>query len=141
MVENIEKRVIESFEQGLDLLRQGDYDAALDAFDHTANITPNKALLCRSLGVFYAKTDEYDKAIEHYDLAIAIEPYDAVAYYYRSVAYTKMGEADKANADYGYAVMLDPDFDSEYHSRVFASDEIMDILASALVSRDMPTQK
>ena len=134
-VENIEKRVRESFERVLDLLRQGDTDEALDAIDHTASITPNQALLCRSLGVFYAERGEYDEAIERYDLAIALDPYDAVTYYYRFVAYAKMGEVDKAIADYAYVITLDPHYDSD------KMDEVMDILASAYVNRDMLTQK
>ncbi|MDR1898431.1 MAG: tetratricopeptide repeat protein [Treponema sp.] len=105
---------------GGDLLRKGNYDMAIVAFNMAIESDPNYAIAYGNRGHTYYMKGDYDRAIADFSQTINLDPNDAAAYNGRGVAYNKKGDHDKAIADYSQAINLDPTDIAAYINRGYA---------------------
>jgi tetratricopeptide (TPR) repeat protein len=103
--------------QGIALLKEGQYDRAIAIFDEALEINPRYALAYNFRGIAYDEKGQYDKAISDYNKAIELNPTYAWAYENRGIAYDKKGHFDEAISDYNKAIELNPKSDAAYHNR------------------------
>ena len=115
-----EERGRESVERGFTLLKQGDVDKAIVAFEHAVRINPNDAVAYNGRGLAYAEMSEYARAITDYDRALSIDPNNDAAHNNREKAYAVMGEYGKEIreiADYTRAIAVDSKDVAAYDNR------------------------
>jgi len=65
----------------------GDYEAAIEAFQHGLEHNPAETFLVASLASTYARTGRFDEAIASLQQAIALQPDNAFAYSWLSIIY------------------------------------------------------
>jgi tetratricopeptide (TPR) repeat protein len=94
--------------RGVDFLRQGALDPAIEALHHALAIQPDHSTAHSNLGACYERRGDLDQAIEHYGRAIAQRPDYANAYSNRGYAYWKKGEHERALEDCNQAITLAP---------------------------------
>lgn len=110
------------YNEGVDLLDQGEYAAAAAKFEAAVEQNGDFAQAHNNLAYCLRKQgkDHFSTALEHYNKAIELDPKLAEAYQYRGVLYALQGEAAKAKAD--HSTLLD--LDSEL------ADGLMKVIAS-----------
>lgn len=120
------------YNEGVDLLHDGDYAAAAEKFeaaleqdDAFAEAHNNLAYSLRKQGA-----DHYDAALKHYNRAIELKSDLAQAYHYRGVLHALAGDAAKAKADHASLVGLDSEL-ADALMKVIASGEEPDGMAGA----------
>ena len=87
---------------------RGQYDRAIEDYNHVIGLNPNHANAFSNRGATYARKGEYDRAIESYDEAIRLNPKHADAFSNRGVAYARKGDYDRAVENYDEAIRLNP---------------------------------
>ena len=87
---------------------RGQYDRAIEDYNHVIGLNPNHANAFSNRGATYALRGEYDRAIENYDEAIRLNPKHADAFSNRGVAYARKGDYDRAVENYDEAIRLNP---------------------------------
>src|SRR5215475_11837996 len=87
---------------------RGQYDRAIEDYNHVIGLNPNHADAFSNRGATYARKGEYDRAIESYDEAIRLNPKHADAFSNRGVAYARKGDYDRAVENYDEAIRLNP---------------------------------
>src|SRR5262244_364172 len=87
---------------------RGQYDRAIEDYNHVIGLNPNHANAFSNRGATYARKGEYDRAIENYDEAIRLNPKHADAFSNRGVAYGRKGDYDRAVENYDEAIRLNP---------------------------------
>src|SRR5262244_1954782 len=87
---------------------RGQYDRAIEDYNHVIGLNPNHANAFSNRGATYARKGEYDRAIESYDEAIRLNPKHAAALYGRGNAYRRKGDYDRAIENYDEALRLNP---------------------------------
>ena len=95
----------------------GDWDHAIEDFNHVLQLDPNSdyAYACRGDAYFYK--GEHDRAVESYDQALKINPNDATVYVSRGVAYDYLLQHDLAIQDFNQALKIDPNYRDAYLER------------------------
>ncbi|MEP0924822.1 tetratricopeptide repeat protein [Leptolyngbya sp. ST-U4] len=84
------------YKDGLALAKLGDCLGAIDAYNRSLVLDPNNALVYRSRGNAYVRTDNYYKAINNYDQALRLDPRDGIVYYNRGIVREKLGDKQGA---------------------------------------------
>ena len=80
---------------------KGDYDRALQDYEHAIRLNPNSANPYNNRGIIYRIKGDYDRAIADYDEAIWLKSGDyPAAFYNRALAYTDKGDYDHALTDF-----------------------------------------
>ena len=110
------------FEQGNELARKDDDQAAADAYQQAIRLDPDFAEAHLKLAMSYQvlakkkeSEEEYKKAAEAYQKFVRQNPKDAKAHFNMGVAYGKIGKPDEAVKALRQAVKLDPEnSDSQY---------------------------
>src|SRR5215471_6865576 len=87
---------------------RGQYDRAIEDYNHVIGLNPNHADAFSNRGVAYARKGDYDRAVENYDEAIRLNPKHAAALYGRGNAYRRKGDYDRAIENYDEAIRLNP---------------------------------
>ena len=88
---------------GVQLRKQGNNDAALDAFSRLLSIKPQDAEAHCNLGAIYYDRKDYAKAAAALEKGIAINPKLPKAYFILAESYAKMGNLARAAATYEQA--------------------------------------
>ena len=110
------------FEQGNELARKDDDQAAADAYQKAIGLDPDFAEAHLKLAMSYLvlgkkdeSEEEYKKAAEAYQKFVRHNPKDARAHFNMGVAYGKIGKPDEAVKALRQAVKLEPEnSDSQY---------------------------
>jgi tetratricopeptide (TPR) repeat protein len=87
---------------------RGEYDRAMQDFDHAIRLDPDFALAFNNRGHVYTGKSDYDRAIQDFDQAIRLDADFALAFTNRGNAYSAKGEYDRALQDYSHAIRLKP---------------------------------
>ena len=102
--------------------RNGEYDQAIEQYDHVIRVDPEHINALNNRGNAYLAKGGYDQAIADFDRAIALKPDFATAYANRGNAFQDRGEYDRAIRDYGVALQLKPDLAVALDNRAKAYD-------------------
>ncbi len=114
-------------ESGKQLVQEGKYDEAIDAFTSALEEARKSSLLARAnedeaevyfqRGLAYLRSGFPDTALEDFDDAINLMPNDGAMYQQRSRAYLELGDSYNALNDATQAIRLKPDNAPAYHLR------------------------
>ena len=97
---------------GLALAWQGDWDAAIRAFDQAIALEPKRAFAYLNRGLAYQRNGELARAAADLDLAVRHAPHAARGYYYRSLLRQQQGDTRGAETDAARAVDRDPRYEA-----------------------------
>ncbi|PJI89304.1 tetratricopeptide repeat protein [Sphingomonas koreensis] len=97
---------------GLALAWQGEWDAAVRAFDQAIALEPKRAFAYLNRGLSYQRNGELTRAAADLDLAVRHAPHAARGYYYRSLLRRQQGDIRGAEADAARAVERDPRYET-----------------------------
>jgi len=86
---------------------KGEYDLALQDYDHAIGFDPNSASHYNNRGIIYRIKHEYARAIADYDEAIWLRADYPAAFYNRALAYADEGDYDHALADFNVVMQFD----------------------------------
>lgn len=95
-------------EKGVELVIQGKYNEAIQAFNQAIQLDPTDAVAYNNRGVAYGELEYNEQEIEDCTKAIELNPKLAVAYYHRGIAYQKLGNRTKVEKDKKMAYALNP---------------------------------
>merc|ERR1719204_1883949 len=79
---------IDSFAEGLRLMREGNLSEAVKAFEAALNKEPNRSEAWRYLGLCHADNENEKQAIAAHLKCIELDPYDLTALVQLGVSYT-----------------------------------------------------
>jgi tetratricopeptide (TPR) repeat protein len=108
--------VMDYYQQGCDLIRQGDYDAAIEVFNTALAEYPDSFSILDRRAVAYHQKGEIEKALTDYTRMIALKPQNPDGWNSRGNLYHELGEYDKAIADFTQCIPLSPEGYGTYWS-------------------------
>ncbi|MDR2079292.1 MAG: tetratricopeptide repeat protein [Treponema sp.] len=94
--------------QGWDLIREKDYDGAIEAFTKGLEEKPDSFYILGARGGAYQRKGETEKALADYTRMIALKPHNPDGWNSRGNLYHELGEYDKAIADFTQCIPLSP---------------------------------
>ncbi len=97
----------ELFNMGRDSMKQGNFSAAVSAFDRACKIDPSFWNAWVSLGGCYYELGLFDKALSALDIAEGYNPHSAGALSNRATIYTRMGKYNEAEDLFRRALEID----------------------------------
>lgn len=103
-----ELRAADYREQGLAYARQGQDDAAIEAFKKAVQVNPNDSVAYKHLGERYGEKGMFDEAMVAFQRALAINPNDGHVYANLGRLYDSRGKLAEALAQFDTALQLDP---------------------------------
>ncbi len=104
----------QNYEAGLDALKAGDTDFAIELLEQVSTSTPEKDHVFTNLGLAYFKQENYDKAELAFQKAIRLNPDDAIAYNHLGIVKRLQGEFDAARLTYQKAIQIDNEYAGAY---------------------------
>lgn len=87
---------------------QGDQQTALDEFEKALVLTPQNALLLRTIGICLVRLNRPQEGVSHFETALRVEPNDAETYYLKGWALAADGDQEGAKRAYERAIALQP---------------------------------
>ncbi|MBE9116027.1 tetratricopeptide repeat protein [Lusitaniella coriacea LEGE 07157] len=87
-------------QQGEQLARSGDYEAALKHYNQSLEIDPSDYLAWIRRGCILTHLDRYQEALESFETALSICPQDRTAWVFRGVTLHHLGDYDRAYSSY-----------------------------------------
>jgi tetratricopeptide (TPR) repeat protein len=106
--------------RGLAYDHLGQFERAINDFDHALELDPGYGLAYYNRGLTYYNMRQFERAIEDFDQTIERDPENIFAYINRGNAYFDMGDRAQAIADYDRAIERDPRFALTYANRGLA---------------------
>jgi Tfp pilus assembly protein PilF len=103
-----ELRTADYREQGLSYVRQGQDDAAIEAFKKAVQVNPNDYVAYKHLGERYGEKGLVDEAMVAFQRALAINPNDGHVYANLGRLYDSRGQLAEALSQFDHALQLDP---------------------------------
>ncbi len=97
----------QQLEEGMDLLREGDYDPALDISRRLQKMEPETSDGYHLEGMVFQKLNQWEKSIDALDKAIEVEDENSGYYNLRGFGLLQLDELDKARDDFDKAIDLD----------------------------------
>ncbi|MDR0411150.1 MAG: tetratricopeptide repeat protein [Treponema sp.] len=107
---------IEYYHQGVKLVQEKDYAAAIEVFNTALNEYPDDFMLLEGRVFVYGLQKNKEKALADYTRMIAVDPKRPDGWNGRGNLYCDIGEYDKAIADYTQCIPLSPDGYGTYWS-------------------------
>ncbi len=104
-------------QEGDRLVKAGDYQAAVTAYDHAIQMKPSFAAAYKGRGIAHRRLRQPESAIEDFDRAIRIDPEDAEAYCERGGAHSALRQFAAAIQDFDKAIEKKPDYGRAYSAR------------------------
>jgi tetratricopeptide (TPR) repeat protein len=86
--------------QGVVMMQQGRYDAALGLFAQADRIAPGNATNANMIGLCYLRKGQFDQALDSFDKALNLVPLFTDARNNRGAAYLAMGQYHLAEVDF-----------------------------------------
>ncbi|MDA0833433.1 MAG: tetratricopeptide repeat protein [Planctomycetota bacterium] len=96
-------------ELGLELMRLGDFGAALDHYREAVQLNPGSAVAQSKLGNLYAQRKDDTRAIRHLTEAIRLDPQLVDAHSDLGVIFLSRGEINRAEEEFQAAITLHPE--------------------------------
>ena len=93
-----------SIQDGLELNKQGAYDAAINAFTQAIQVRPGEADAYLYRGTVLLEAGRAEEAVTDFTQVLELRPDNMVVYLYRGDSYLAMGLKAQATADYQYAL-------------------------------------
>ena len=87
-------------DQGVNLIKKGQYNEAIVSLDQAIQIDPDYALAYNYRGLAYFRTKSFDKALTDFDKAIQLNPNFAVAYNNRAYAYFQKKDYQESRREF-----------------------------------------
>jgi tetratricopeptide (TPR) repeat protein len=100
--------VMDYYHQGVKLIQQNKYDAAIAVFNTALAEYPDSFVIFDIRASAYCHKGEHEKALADYDRMVALEPHHPDGWSNRGNLYHELGEYDKAIADYTQCIPLSP---------------------------------
>jgi Mg2+-importing ATPase len=113
-------RVEAHIDRGVAYRAKGDFERALDDFNHALRLGPKSTRALDARASIYLERREFDRAIADFDAAIALQPKSAAAFQGRAEAYRGKNDLDRAIADYDAAIAIDPNSADAFFRRASA---------------------
>lgn len=114
---NESKEAVKALEKGVEALKEGDFQQAVDSFTRAINIgemnAQNQKAAHLNRGIAYAQLKQCPSAVPDFDKALEIGGDDALAYIQRAQCQSELGQVPLAVADAKKAAALAPD-DADY---------------------------
>ena len=104
-----------SFAKGEVLGRMGEYDEAMNLFDHALSIKPKNSFAWTGKSAALAKQGKLDEALECVEKAIKSNKKNANAWYNKGEILEKLNILTEANKCYDKAKKIDPNIVVEAH--------------------------
>ena len=101
-----DRTVVAAVNKGLNLLGQGQYQQAVDAFRQALEKAPDYYYIWSNLGNAYVKMEQFDQAIEAFEKAIALDPKNGSLYTSLGNAYAGKRDTKKASQAFEKAASL-----------------------------------
>jgi tetratricopeptide (TPR) repeat protein len=108
--------VMDYYHQGVRLVQQGDYGAAIEVFNTALVEYPDAFYILDRRGDVYLRKGETEKAMADYTRMIAVDPQNPDGWRRRGYLYSDLGEYDKAIADFSQCIPLSPEGYGSYWS-------------------------
>jgi len=106
--------------QGEKYFIEGDFEAAINAYNKALELQPSLAEVWNNRGVILTKLQRYSEAINSYEKALKIRSNYPDAWNNRGVALGKLKSYKTAVESYDRAVELKPDYGDAWNNRGFA---------------------
>lgn len=119
------------FEQGLKLLDEGNYAAAIESLTKALRLSLGdlaEILLLR--GICYAALEDYQRALADFNEALHQNPYLAEAYFERGNVLRVLAHFPEAAQDYSNALVIAPDYGAALFYRAVVYDEMNELQAA-----------
>ena len=110
-------RTERTFDDGLELLEDGEYDKAIAEFTAAIGVDATRRPAYWHRGTAYHRKCDFMNAIIDYTKAMAIGTPTASDYCRRGIAYWHINNSDKAIRDYNMALLLNPKYIDAYNHR------------------------
>lgn len=94
--------------QGVELYERGNYQAALKAFQHAAELDPMNPRIHANMGYTYMAMSNYDQAIMYFKQSLSIDPTDLDVHNNLGVCFYNQGLRDRAVAEWEFILTQDP---------------------------------
>ncbi len=98
-----------AYNNGLEMLRKGNYDAALQKFEEAVKLDPNLALAYYGMGIIYKRKKNFVEAEKAYKMAIEKDPNYVKAYTALGLLQSQMDKLTDALNSYQAALKIKPD--------------------------------
>lgn len=93
---------------GIDIIKKGDFDLAIQAWNKSVEIDPTMVKAFNYLGRAYYTKGMMDEAIKAYKKVVELDPENPDSYINLGIAYRYNGMIDEAIAEYNKAIELSP---------------------------------
>ncbi|MEH2042957.1 tetratricopeptide repeat protein [Nostoc sp.] len=114
------------YQEGVNKYELGNYEGAVEDFNHIIELEPQNALAYNRRGDAYYRLGDYEQAQADSSQAILLNPQDANAYFDRGFAFSELGKYKEAIADYTQAIKLNSKDAYPYYGRGLARAQSKD---------------
>ncbi|MDJ1183682.1 tetratricopeptide repeat protein [Roseofilum casamattae] len=118
--ENPTARAQEYNEQGIELVRSGQYAEAVAVFQSALEIYPDSEKLYLNLGIALGYDRQFTEAVVAFESALEINPENGETYNNLGIALGNQELYDEAIAAFDRAIAIDPDSPIPYHNSAVA---------------------
>lgn len=125
---------------GMDALKQGQFDAAVDAFSQLLATAPNNVEALAGLGMAYSQKGQHAQALPLLDQAVELKPTVAALHFNRAVALERAGRKIDAGEAYEHVLRLKPDH-APARQKLTALEQVLQdasLSAAAMVEASLP---
>ncbi len=106
--------------RGVSLMKEGDFDKAIDDETEAIRLDPDNAAAYGNLGDAYYQKGKSREAIEYLSRAIQLDPYYVEAYYNLGVVWGNRGNHETALQYFTRSIVINPSFTKAYIKRGIA---------------------
>jgi tetratricopeptide (TPR) repeat protein len=107
-------------QQGIELMKLGDYAEAVEAFQQALEIYPNSEKIYSNLGIALGHDSRFEEAVEAFQEALKINPQNWETYNNLGIALGSQEKYDQALAAFQEAINLNPNAPMSYHNSAVA---------------------
>ena len=104
----LQRDALDWYSKGVVLHRSGDYEKAIQCYDHALEIDPKNAYAWNVKGIALDSFGRYDEAIQCYDRALEIDPENADALNVKGYALRNLSRHDEAIRCHDHALEINP---------------------------------
>jgi tetratricopeptide (TPR) repeat protein len=104
-------------QSGIEQLQQGNYQQALQDFNHSIQQENNRGLAYSNRCLTYIYLEDYLQAWQDCTRSLQQQSTNYLAYFHRGLAFYRLGEYQQAIADYNQTIKLKPTYYQAYYNR------------------------
>jgi len=107
-------------QQGIELMKLGDYAEAVEAFQQAVEIYPDSEKIYSNLGIALGHDRRFEEAVSAFQQALEINPQNWETYNNLGIALGSQEKYEQAIAAFQEAIALNPDAPMSYHNSAVA---------------------